>query len=56
MVNKTCISCKKSIENDSGAVEFPCPNCGEATIVRCSHCRRIAARYQCPRCGFVGPY
>ncbi len=55
MKSNQCISCKKALTNDPGAVEFPCPNCGKAVIARCSHCREIAAKYKCPDCGFVGP-
>jgi predicted RNA-binding Zn-ribbon protein involved in translation (DUF1610 family) len=50
-----CISSNVSIVNDEGAVSFPCPNCGKYTIVRCSNCRKIVAKYKCPVCGFEGP-
>ena len=52
---KHCISCKKSITNDKGAVEFKCPNCGDSVIIRCAHCRNLAAEFTCPKCGFTGP-
>jgi len=52
---KFCTSCKRSITNDSGAVEFKCPKCGKTTIVRCSQCRIITTRYHCSNCGFKGP-
>jgi predicted RNA-binding Zn-ribbon protein involved in translation (DUF1610 family) len=52
---KVCISCKKRITNDNGSVIFNCPNCGKTEIVRCSKCRKIAAKYTCPECGFTGP-
>ena len=48
-----CISCKKKITNGSGVVTFHCPGCKEK-IVRCGHCRAIAAKYA-SSCGFIGP-
>jgi predicted RNA-binding Zn-ribbon protein involved in translation (DUF1610 family) len=50
-----CTSCNKRVTNDPGTVVFKCPNCGEAVIVRCSHCREVVAKYKCPKCGFEGP-
>ena len=50
-----CVSCKKKITNDAGTAKFPCPACAKETIVRCKHCREIAAKYTCPECGFSGP-
>ncbi len=57
MVNKEikCISCKESITNKPGSVNFKCPKCGKAEIVRCKNCREIVAKYKCPECGFEGP-
>jgi len=52
---KFCTSCKKSIENITGSVIFNCPECGKYEIIRCTHCRKIASKYKCPECGFVGP-
>jgi len=52
---KTCISCKRDITNDAGTTMFACPKCGKYEIVRCGHCRGIAAKYTCPECGFSGP-
>ncbi len=54
-VKSLCNSCKKDITNDSGSAIFPCPKCGKQQIVRCSTCRKIAAKYTCPECGFTGP-
>lgn len=60
-MEKVCISCKKEVNNDSGAVEFKCPGTKEDgskcthVIVRCGHCREISAKYKCPECGFEGP-
>ncbi len=50
-----CTSCKVKITNQRGVTRFMCPNCGEYEIIRCAHCREIAAPYECPKCGFVGP-
>ena len=54
MEDLICTSCKKRITNDPGTVKFKCPECG-TEIVRCSHCREVAAKYKCPKCGFEGP-
>jgi len=50
-----CSSCHKRLTNMQGAAKFMCPNCGKAEIIRCRHCREIAATYTCPECGFTGP-
>ena len=50
-----CSSCNKRMTNKEGVAVFKCPNCGKAEIVRCKHCREIAAMYKCPECGFTGP-
>ena len=52
---KYCTGCKKNVANDNGAVSFKCPSCGKYEIARCGHCRKIAAKYACPDCGFMGP-
>ncbi|MFW6025180.1 MAG: zinc finger domain-containing protein [Candidatus Woesearchaeota archaeon] len=52
---ETCISCDKPLMNDEGSVKFKCPSCNEYMIKRCSSCRKIAAEYKCPNCGFQGP-
>ena len=36
-------------------VEFPCPNCGSAVIVRSYKARKLGITYRCPVCGFEGP-
>ncbi|HLP79772.1 MAG TPA: zinc finger domain-containing protein [Acidobacteriota bacterium] len=51
---QTCVSSRKEITNDSGSVQFTCPACQKATIVRSKNARQIAARYTCS-CGFSGP-
>jgi hypothetical protein len=50
-----CISCKKTIANTKGSARFTCPSCGKTLIIRCRHCREVAAKYECPECGFSGP-
>ncbi len=55
MKKDICISCKVDVANSKGGVLFDCPNCGKFKIIRCRHCREIAAKYKCPECGFVGP-
>ena len=44
-----------AMTNDIGAVSFPCPSCGKATINRNRNSREICVKYKCPECGFVGP-
>ena len=53
--NMKCTSCNKEIVNDKESTRFKCPNCNKVEIVRCGHCRKIAARYTCKDCGFSGP-
>ena len=56
MEEKTiCTSCSKRITNTTGTAKFSCPKCGEGKIIRCFHCREIAAKYKCPKCEFIGP-
>lgn len=50
-----CGSCKARITNLEGSAKFQCPSCGKSTIIRCKHCREIAAKYSCPECKFEGP-
>ncbi|MDP7115809.1 MAG: zinc finger domain-containing protein [Candidatus Woesearchaeota archaeon] len=50
-----CMSCRQNITNQSGNVKFKCPKCSKFEIIRCKHCREIAAAYKCPECGFTGP-
>lgn len=50
-----CSSCKTKLTNLKGSTRFMCPSCGKYEIVRCAHCREIAARYTCPSCSFSGP-
>ena len=32
-----------------------CPNCGNEEIGRCAQCRDQGVKYECSKCGFVGP-
>ncbi len=50
-----CISCEVKVTNMTGTAKFPCPDCGKYEIIRCSHCRKIVAKYKCPECEFEGP-
>ncbi|MGB9732483.1 MAG: zinc finger domain-containing protein [Candidatus Micrarchaeales archaeon] len=52
LAGKVCTSCGKLTHK---YVEFKCPKCGEATIIRCEHCRETYTPYKCPKCGFEGP-
>lgn len=54
-VKVVCHSCKKVLSNRSGIARFLCPHCSKTEIVRCAHCRRIAAKYVCAECNFEGP-
>ena len=49
---KNCLSCGRQTREYT---EFPCVNCGEATVVRCRHCRETNNPYKCPKCGKEGP-
>ncbi|MBD3263334.1 DUF1610 domain-containing protein [Candidatus Woesearchaeota archaeon] len=55
MAGKKCTSCNKIVTNDRFATNFPCPECGKETIVRCGKCRRTSAKYPCSECEFIGP-
>ncbi|MBI2652946.1 RNA-binding protein [Candidatus Woesearchaeota archaeon] len=50
-----CSSCKKRISNTIGSTRFMCPRCAKVEVVRCNHCRQIAAKYKCNSCDFEGP-
>tara|TARA_Y100000031_G_C8054075_1_gene307531 strand:- start:384 stop:617 length:234 start_codon:yes stop_codon:yes gene_type:complete len=50
-----CNSCKREINTIKYNTRFSCPGCGKQEIVRCGHCRQIAAKYTCSGCKFVGP-
>jgi len=50
-----CTSCKRRITNTIGSTRFMCPKCAKVEIIRCNHCREIAAKYRCSSCSFEGP-
>lgn len=50
-----CGTCRIRLIGQENFVKFPCPSCGEFTVVRCSRCKRLSNRYTCPKCGFEGP-
>lgn len=54
-MTEKCNSCKTDITNIKGTARFKCPKCTKQEIVRCEKCRRFAAKYTCPECGFEGP-
>lgn len=54
MEAKKCISTKKRIDNDHGAVVFKCPKCMDYEIIRSTFARENALKYTCV-CGFEGP-
>ncbi|MBY8980839.1 MAG: DUF1610 domain-containing protein [Candidatus Lokiarchaeota archaeon] len=50
-----CFSCGRPIAPFEGAVNFPCPQCGDVTIWRCERCRTMGNQYTCLKCAFQGP-
>lgn len=50
-----CTTCNADISTVKGSVRFPCPKCGEGTIIRCGKCRQGVKGWQCEECGFEGP-
>ena len=50
---KRCTSCKKEVSQEY--VEFKCPSCGKAKIIRCLNCRTTSRPYKCQDCNFEGP-
>ncbi|MFQ6073959.1 MAG: zinc finger domain-containing protein [Candidatus Bathyarchaeia archaeon] len=50
-----CTSCHRIIARGTEPTKFPCPNCGEIVIWRCSRCRKFGRPYRCPKCSFQGP-
>lgn len=55
MAKLVCGTCKAPVANLAGSARFLCPQCSKVEIVRCATCRRNAAKYSCPDCGFEGP-
>lgn len=54
MADKICSSCGIRLQG-SGNTTFKCPNCGAEEIGRCAQCRDQGVKYECKKCGFVGP-
>ncbi len=55
MAELRCTSCGKNVETEKNWVEFTCPQCGKAKILRCEKCKRLEVQYECPQCKFIGP-
>jgi len=51
----SCTTCKTPMTGQKGVARFTCPKCTGMEIVRCPHCRKLAAKYVCAACGFEGP-
>ncbi|HZY92742.1 MAG TPA: zinc finger domain-containing protein [Thermoplasmata archaeon] len=49
-----CTSCGLALSG-RGSTQFPCPDCGQATLGRDARCRDQSVLYRCPNCGFEGP-
>ncbi len=54
MADKVCSSCGIRLQGN-GNTFFKCPNCGNEEIGRCAQCRDQGVKYECSKCGFVGP-
>ena len=54
MADKVCSSCGIRLQGN-GNTFFKCPNCGNEEIGRCAKCRDQGVKYECSKCGFVGP-
>ncbi len=54
MADKICSSCGIRLTG-KGNTFFKCPKCGEYEIGRCNQCRDQGVKYECKKCGFVGP-
>ena len=54
MADKICSSCGIRLQG-TGNTFFKCPNCGAEEIGRCAQCRDQGVKFECKKCGFVGP-
>ncbi|BBL45765.1 hypothetical protein MJ1_0618 [Nanobdella aerobiophila] len=45
---------RKIIVGDT-IIKFPCPKCGEETIIRSNREKLLGLEWQCSKCGFIGP-
>ncbi|HLC36527.1 MAG TPA: zinc finger domain-containing protein [archaeon] len=50
---KVCVTTNKEVTSEY--IEFKCPGCLKANIVRSRIAKRKAAPYNCTECGFLGP-
>jgi hypothetical protein len=50
-----CTTCGVSVGSAAIWVEFKCPECKKARIIRCEKCKRLENPYTCSSCGFTGP-
>lgn len=55
MKTKMCSTCGSHVMSKDNFVQFDCPECGGATILRCKTCKDLSNKYTCPSCEFVGP-
>jgi hypothetical protein len=54
MADQKCSSCGIGLYGE-GTTTFKCPSCGGDNIGRCAQCRDQGVKYECKKCGFVGP-
>jgi predicted RNA-binding Zn-ribbon protein involved in translation (DUF1610 family) len=54
MADKICSSCGVRLQGRASTT-FKCPSCGAEEIGRCPQCRDQGVKYECKKCGFVGP-
>jgi hypothetical protein len=54
MADQKCSSCGIGLYGE-GTTNFKCPSCGGDRIGRCAQCRDQGVKYECKKCGFVGP-
>ena len=54
MAEKKCSSCGIGLHGECNTY-FKCPECGGEGIGRCAQCRDQGVKYECKKCGFVGP-
>ncbi|MCQ2053525.1 MAG: zinc finger domain-containing protein [archaeon] len=54
MVGVICSSCGIRLQSN-GTTSFKCPSCGSEEIGRCAQCRDQSVKYECLKCGFIGP-
>ncbi len=50
-----CGSCGVGLLGQEEFVKFPCPACGQETIIRDRQCKLQSVPYVCSKCNFEGP-